>query len=336
MIDADNPGGRDAGSSGYRLVAITDLLVVALIALATVLLATTAGRFGEPTVFRVPLGFAFAFLLPGYAVAAALFPRSRIRVRDVTIAVGGLERLVLALGLSIFLTPLSNLLLTLLGVDVTLVTALGTVATLTILAATVAAVRRLRLATDEGDVVWRPRIAAVGKDAIDFTLDNRANALLAGLVVLSVVGVGAAIATPENGERYTELSLAPPGGDATDGVAAYPSTLAEGDTTTVTVDVENREGETTDYTVIVLLQDVEFEGDDPTFTSIRELDRRTLALEPGESTTLDHQYRADVVDDDLRVTVLLYEDSAPADPTAANAYRAVHVSFAVNGTATGT
>lgn len=132
----------------------------------------------------------------------------------------------------------------------------------------------------------------------------------------------------------TDLALVPPEADAVDGAAGYPTEFEASETVTVATEIQNREGSPIDYTMVVLLQDVEFDGDTSAVSTVRELDRSSLALDLGEARTVEYQYSAAVVDDDLRVTVLLHKDSVSPDPSAANASRAVHVSIAIDGTTT--
>lgn len=72
--------------------------------------------------------------------------------------------------------------------------------------------------------------------------------LLAGLFVLSLVGVGyAAMTWPESGEPYTEFYILGPGGEAAD----YPTNLSTGETEEVIVGIGNQERQDVTYRVVV-------------------------------------------------------------------------------------
>jgi len=225
-----------------------DLALVAGLALATVAVVLA---FPWPPL-RLVLGLLFVLVAPGYALVAALFPeRRRVTVvrkgedaeatEEVKEGLDAVERIALSLGLSIAVVPLAGLALNFTPWGIRLVPILATLAGFTLAACAVAAWRRARLPASERFVVafdlsppsWR------GQSPLD-------KALTLGLA-LAVVIAGAALAyvlaTPREGESFTEFYVLGPTGKA----EGYPSNLSADETGRVIVGIVNREGEGVPY-----------------------------------------------------------------------------------------
>lgn len=317
------PSGTGAGRFG----AVTDLVVVALAAVATLGLAVVYGRYGGPASLRVPLGLAFVFFLPGYAVSSALFPEPSAgtdggRSPGGTFRVDAVERLALSIGLSIFLVPLAGLGLTAVGEPVTLTTVLGTTTALVVVAATAAAVRRLRRPPHRR---WHPSVLAWTRAGVDYAVADSLNAVIAVLVVVAAVGAGAAVAVPSNGERYTEFTVLAPGGDGTPSATDYPTEFASGEQRTLLVEINNQEGRTVEYTVVIRLQEMAGSGLNRSVGRALTLDRFEARLAAGQRSVYETQVRPRVTGEDLRLAYLLYRGPVPDDPTRDNAYRSTHL-----------
>lgn len=321
----------EAGSRWDDLWAVTDLTAVVAATVATLWLASTFGRLGGPTYLRVPLGFLFVFFLPGYAVTSALFPGSSLQMRgDGTasrlVTIGEIERLALSLGLSIFLVSLVGLVMTLLSWQLTLHLVLGVNAAVTLTVTALAAVRRLRRPAHRR---WHPQVSTWMRSSLEFVRTDRLNLLLVVFVVIAVGGVGAAVSTPENQNRFTEFALLAPGEDGDPVAADYPTEFEPGEQRTQYVSIRNHEGRTVEYTVVALLQDTTGAVDSRSVSREYRLTRFDARLRPGERGIYEHQMRPPITGEDMMLTYLLYRGQIPDDPTRANAYQSIHLEIDV-------
>lgn len=117
--------------------------------------------------------------------------------------------------------------------------------------------------------------------------------------------------------------------------STYPSQFAPGETRTVPVGIANHEQRSVDYHLVVLEQRVDDSGENASVRSEAELDRRTVSLGHGERTVLPLSVSPTKTGTDLRLLVLLYEDSPPADPALDSAYRSLRLPIDVTSDAGG-
>lgn len=313
-----------------------DLAAVVVVAVAVVLMSG-----GAPSPLRVVLGLLLVFVLPGYALVAVLFPE-RALGEDSDADIDGLYgispgiRAVLSVGLSIFIAPLVGILYSFSPVGVSEGTVLPTLAALTVFTAAVAGYRRLerpparRFGLQFG--TWFAAAGAWvrtdgetgapggGTERFDVVL----NVALAVGIVAATVGLAAAVGVPTNGERFTAFGLLTE--DATGELVAtdYPDELVVGESATLYLDVQNREGRAVDYVVVVELQRL---ADDGTVLESTELDRLSRSLAAGEDWQTPHEVTPTdaLTGTDLRLTYLLYVESVPTAPSTENAHRATHI-----------
>ncbi|WP_128905534.1 DUF1616 domain-containing protein [Halorubrum amylolyticum] len=318
-----------------------DLLVVTLVSLAVVALAARNGG----GLVRMLLGGAFVLFCPGYALVSALFPQRTARVperlstmgfrREETIPLSRLERVVASIAVSVVLVPFIGFLLHYTKWGIRPTTMVPGVAVTTVALAVLAAVRRLRLPPDERFAVASLALARRLDGWVrepDRPVYTALNAFLVVGLVVAAAGVGIAAATSTNGERYTELSVL--GSDPDTGTAVadeYPRELAPGEEATVRVGIENREAGARTYTVVTQLQRLDDAGGETCVVERSEVDRFDARLQPGESAERTRTVEPTMAGDGLRIAYLLYVDGPPANPTAENAYRSVHLWVDVGG-----
>ena len=228
-----------------------------------------------------------------------------------------------------------------------LVPILVSISGFTVITTVVAAVRRWELPEEERFRVPYHEWLASGKSELfapDSTADATLNVLLVVAIVLATSSVVYAVAVPQQGEQFTEFYVLTEN-ETGDLVAAdYPEELVAGQPEPIHVGVENNEYETVEYTVVVQLQEVELEeGQTPTagqnnttvttvvVTDRAELDRYSTTVPHNESDIRRHNLSVDAgtasefEGQDRRVKFLLYRDEVPAQPTADNAYRDLHL-----------
>lgn len=302
------------------------------------------------TPVRILLGLPFVLFLPGYAFVAALFPeggaspladgdeRSTTRVGWAPAtgegSIDDIERVALSFGLSIAIVPLLGLVLSFTPWGIRLVPVVVAVSGFTIVCTIVAARRRWALPEDERfQVPYRRWYARAHAELFEpeTRTDVVVNVALALSVVLAVSSVGYAIAFPQDGERFTEFYVLTEDDDGELVAANYPTEFERGEPRSVVLGIENREHEPVEYTVVIQLQRVEFQGDPANeSTDVEVLEREELRrfqtrVDDGETWHDTYRVAPTMTGEDLRLVFLLYKDEPPADPTIANSYRDLHL-----------
>lgn len=310
-------------SRRFTGVLAVDLVAVALLGLWTSVAALgfLAGLPG-----RSVGGFVAMLFAPGYALVAALFPAETVSTDfgDVSGRTTTVERVVLAVGLSVCVVPL-------LGLGTEQLTATfdpaglrAGVGVFTVALAAVAGFRRSQLRPEEradpslagavrlADRVFRPSPSG----------SNVSTFIAVGLL-LGATGIGVATLTTERGEQFTEFAVTTESENGTLVADDYPERVPQGTTTSLYTSITNHEGSTIEYTVVVVLQDVEASE----VRTSQQLAQFDVVLTNGETVTRSPSVTPRMAGEDLRLTYLLYRGSgAPTSPpTAENAYRSVHI-----------
>lgn len=307
-----------------------DLAVVLLVVVLTAVLALGSPSTAGPT--RIAFGLLFVFTAPGYAVTAALFPRSGAGADGSGpggARISGVERVALSMGLSVGIVPLVGLVLNFTPWGVRPAPVILALSALTVAATGAAVLRRRSIPREERFAVpvrrwWRD--ARTWIRGPSSRRDRALNLVLAALVVTSLAGFAYAVAVPRTGETFTELSLLTRNESGALVADGYPTEFAPGESGQVVVMVGNHEREPVSYTVVVELQRL---GPDGTPTDETELDRFDVSVAPNETRYYDHTITPETRGTDLRLVYLLYRSEPPSDPSRANAYRSVHIWISV-------
>lgn len=300
------------------------------------------------TPLRLPVGFAFALLVPGYVVVAALFPercrptgdgrgeRRRRTDQGGTASADGVtvtERLLLSVGLSVVVVPVVGYLWNFTPGGVRLTPMLLSVSGVTLVVAAVAALRRRRL---PDRVQFRLRmpdrrdgVRAGGTGSLRLV-----NAVLVVSVVFFAASAGYAAMELSHGEQYSELYLLSADGETFAGGEESPAVTA-GDPQTVRVAVSNHEGRPTNYTVVVVQQTVDSAGNGTTVTSQTRLDQFTVAADANETVVRNDTFTPAARDGRSRVVWLLSPGNATDAPSIDSAANHVYLWVASNGSASG-
>lgn len=317
----------------------TDLVLIGLLGAWTV-----AAGAGEAAAFpgRSVIGFVAVLFAPGYALVAALFPRKNegpglferlgTELGDEEESVTVVERLLLAVALSVCLVPLVGLGVKFAQLRIEAATFLAAVGLTTVGLTVVAAIRRRQTLPWER---FNPGVTdlAAGPARLRSLPGRPAVTLL--LVVGFVVaagGMGLAVLDTDRGEQFTEFGLLTEDPETGDLVADdYPDQLSDNETERVYVGITNNEGRTVEYSVVTLLQSF---GPDGQLQQVQRLDQATVTVQEGETVRTQQSLRPEITGENLRVTYLLYIGSPPADepPSTDNAYRHVHLWVDVSDT----
>ena len=327
-----------------------DLAAVVVLAVFTTL-AVFVPVINETPV-RVALGLPFVLFVPGYAFIAALFPEAgssstaeNTPVDDAGDAaendsegtesvneggIDGVERVALSFGLSIAIVPLIGLVLNFTPFGIRLLPVVVCLDAFTLVAVAIAARRRDQLPVAERFAVPYREWYAAGRTEL-FQPDSRGDAVLNVILVVSVVlaavSVGYAVAVPKQGEQFSEFYVLTEN-ESGDLVADdYPTNLTVGEPKPVIVGIGNHEREETEYTVVMALQRVELVDNESNVSVLgeTELQRYSATVRKNGTSMRDVSIQPTFSGENLRVAFLLYKGDPPADPTAENAYRELHL-----------
>ncbi|GGL55897.1 DUF1616 domain-containing protein [Halocalculus aciditolerans] len=306
-----------------------DLVVVALLAVAVAALTVADAPWRGPV--RAALAVV-GFFLPGYALVAALFPRGPVGDREASPVdiervhyLDGFTRAVLAGALALVVSPLLGIAADLAGGSITTGPVIGVLVGFTLVACAVAAVRRRRLPPADR---YRPgaRWAATLRRLVrNPDRETVAGVVVALAVVIAAGGVVSAAVSQPSGEQFSELSIVTASESGQLTAANYPENLTLGEPATVRLGVENHEGQTVEYTVVVVLQRLDGPPRDATVTETATLDRFALTVADGATDRRDVTVQPTMTGKNLRLAYLLYVDAPPDQPTPENADREAHV-----------
>lgn len=276
---------------------------------------------------RVILAAPLLVFLPGYAIVAVLFPardpaasadaarhgQSAPRARGVR----WFERVGLSIGTTVAILPLLALLLTTFGVPLDTTPIVSALLLVTGVGVLTGAFRRLQLPESARFTFpldrWFDEMRA-GTVGADDGADMLLNVVLVGLVVLSLGAMAFGLAAPQSGESFSEAALL--GEDGGELVAGnYSTDLAPGESTDFTLTVENQEGAQTNYTAVAVLERVDTSGETVRVLERNELDRASLSVEDGETGEQTLSVNPEMLGDDLRLNVFVYEGEPPATVT---------------------
>lgn len=277
------------------------------------------------------------FLLPGYAVIAAVFPAtSDERSRAAPLVSGSVRtpswggRLTLSVLCSLLCLPLAGGLLVLSGGGFTPERVAFVLGAGTVLGLAVSVVRRRSLPPPDrlGLPIERWRHSVTD----DWIRTNSPTAIVAsialvGAVLLLFASVSMAMGAPAGGESFTSLTLLAENESGGYEAAGYPTEVTVHERVPFAVDVTNREGQRTSYTLVVRLGGNE--TGDPGAVS-REVTRRSITLQPGTTVREEFAVTPRRVGDGRRLEVSLYRGVDATDPDLGEAYR--RTSLAMNVT----
>ncbi|NGM70448.1 DUF1616 domain-containing protein [Natronolimnobius sp. AArcel1] len=293
---------------------------------------------------RILLAIPLICFLPGYALVSALFPdepneayqlfdEGKTGLGNPLLASGGLEsieRIVLSIVFSVAIVPTITLFASVSPRGVTLEPVLFGIAGVTILCALVSIVARYRCTPTRR---YTPSVRSmVPVFTAQATLYDRPStrayniAIVVGLVLVAGT-VGFAVANPPQHDGFTEFAIESEGVDG-DQETMYEATFEDEDSHELETTITNHEHEERTYTTVVLLEDVSYGDGNESSVTVHEqdeVDRQTETVADGETVHQTLDVTPTMTDSELRLTLLLYDDEPPSEPTAENAYRAIQL-----------
>ncbi|WP_224447654.1 DUF1616 domain-containing protein [Haloprofundus salilacus] len=183
---------------------------------------------------------------------------------------------------------------------------------------------------------WRSRAGRLRRRfAVAVRSISATNVVIAAALVFSVGTVAYSVGTDAQGDQYTELYVLNDSADGQSMASTYPDELVVGEPTRLLAGVENHEGTTQPYTLVVQLQRVDAGSDsasEPVVSETQLVGQFDRSVDPGERWQISHRVVPDqrVSGERVRLTYLLYRGDAPQQPTVENAYRAAHIWVSVS------
>ena len=310
---------RHAGMLDLQLTAV-------LTVLAAVVLAVPVD---EPTLLRAVVGLPLLLFLPGYALAAALFPAGTDNTpqqvgpiwHSDARAISVVERIVIAFVASVAIVGAAGVVANAV-VGVRLLPILLILAVFTLLASIVAYAQRMRLPDSRRYAPLQSLTGASGP-TLPATITGWALVLAAALALV-VVGASGVAAMGADSGGVTEFYVGGPTENGTIAMGAQPTNLTADDTATHYLVVEQRSSATENYTVVAQLTD----GANGTGAA-REIGRYQVTINGTGHAVQPVELSVDTAGEDLRVEYYLYEGTAPETPSAESALRSLGVGLNV-------
>jgi uncharacterized membrane protein len=219
-----------------------DLQIVAMTIILAALFVLLPPLNTSPV--RTILGIPMVLFLPGYALVAALFSRKN--------DLDGIERIALSFGLSIAVVPLIGLGLNFTPFGIRLVPILISISVFTLAMLLIAYLRRSKMSEEERfDVKFTHLYSSLKSDIFisNKGIDRILTIILILSIATSIIMLIYVIATPKQGEKFTEFYILGDNGKA----QGYHTQLEAGKTSSVIVGITNQEYILTNYTLNISL-----------------------------------------------------------------------------------
>ncbi|WP_265107843.1 DUF1616 domain-containing protein [Halosolutus halophilus] len=296
---------------------------LALVSVAAVLAYVVIANLPAGSALRLAATVPLVLFLPGYAFVSLLFPAAE---RDAQAAatrapeqrprgIDAIERFGLAIALSLAIAPLVALVLPLTDWGFDTASSTAALAVVTIGFAQLGVVRRLR--TPQSKRFTVSPLAALDRLRGTGSGSFRLSSVL--LVVTIGVAAGAlvlALLAPVSAGGFTELGLYTENEEGELVAGELPDEVAPGESIPVTISIENQEGDHKDYTLVVQQQTV-VDGEVVEREQLREMD---ASVSDGGTGTGEREITPTAdPGETVRISILLYDEEPPAEPTNENA-----------------
>ena len=220
-----------------------DNVRILIVIIAITLLLFPVVRFSSG-VTTIVLGLILVLFSPGYALLSAVFPRQS--------QLGGIERVGLSLGLSIAIVPLIGLIMHYTNIGLSLYPCLILI-TIFILANSVVYWYRQRLLSPSERLGITISLAWINYRALG-KIDKILYIGLLAVVLASFGILGYLIASPQQGEKFTEFYILNTEGNSEN----YPKRITQGEPVELMVGIINHEYEEISYRISIRVSGTEY------------------------------------------------------------------------------
>ena len=268
----------------------------------------------------------FLFMIPGYATIAVLFPESETKTKTKTVEttrIDSFERIVLSIPLSLIIVATIGLILSFSPLGFTLGSVLLTLCLVTMISLITAHLRRRAIGEEAAytPTVEITSLMTVFSDRIDASSSYQSASVITAIILIFTVtaGVGCLLATPGQGEAYTELYVLNTSGDE------YPQNMAVNEPERLRIGISNHEHHSVQYTLISELQRVNTSNGQRRITERQQLGEYSLSINSNQTWEREDRFRPRLQGERLRLIYYLYQSSPPQTPTTETATQEVHV-----------
>ena len=299
-----------------------------LFSLSVIVLGGLLGEMEMGTRVSAIVALPFVLVFPGYALVMLFFPRQGSPPKPIgetgekvieRRGIDTIERLALGIGVSVTIIPFVAFVLATTPLGISAATALGSLATITLVGTILGLGRRLVIPADDRYVL--PQL--VSKQNLGSTegiLGVAVTITLACSIIIAVVAMGFVLANPQTGAEFTDVYLL--GEEEDEPVASsYPEEIVAGESVTYGIGIQNAEGEQTNYSVLVHLEEIDSNGD---IVDSETLFEQSVQLENGERAEEMVEVIPTLTGEDLRVSVYVFTDRVPWQPDHDNAPYSLH------------
>lgn len=294
---------------------------------AVLLLAQFVPALEQGGLLRVAVVLPLLFFLPGYALLLVVYPYAydaptgRLEISQRITLV---ERIALSFGMSMAITSLIAIALTQIEPGFSSVLAINSVSTVILVLTLVGTGRRYRLSRHEEFTMPLGQWVDDAHEALMRLPETRA--VFSVVLVISAVAtagaLGFVVTQPNDGSSYTNFRLVQEDQSGDLVAANYTNQLNDGESTSLIFSVENSEGETLQYSVLVVLQQLTEDGTVQRQTVLDQYDR---AVANGETWNNSHTVVPPDVEANNRITYLLFKGEPPQRPTVETSYRHLYL-----------
>ena len=224
----------------------------------------------EGNLFRVILGIPLLVFIPGYSLAAVLWPE-----KD---GIDNLERVALSFGLSIVVVSIVGLILNFLPSGIILSSILVSIFLTQVILTIFAYYQRHQLPDSDKFVLTIPALNNLwpeDKTEKIFTI------VIVVLLVLSCCALAYVLLTPSIGEKYTELYIL----DANGTTENYPVNITTNDTATILVGIKCHEYDPVNYRIVIGIENATTVSD---YNNWNQTFSFTATNSVGRDITLNH------------------------------------------------
>ncbi|HMK45331.1 MAG TPA: DUF1616 domain-containing protein [Methanocella sp.] len=288
----------------YMIFDLFLALGFAVVALVAVYIPNAGGTTIQSSLSQVIMLF-----VPGYSLAAALFPGRK--------DLDGIERILLSFGISIILLSLVGLGLTFTpwGLHQNYIAILLTAFTLICVLMT--SIRRHDLSPEDSFRIYPGTVYRNLRSAMfpgqEGAFDKVFTIIVIAAISVLIISIAYVFLASSQGSKFTEMYLLGPDGKATN----YPTRFVLGQSKPVIVGVANHEYQSANYTLIVALKDN---------SSLTQLSSQSFTVADNQTLEQTIQLKPDRVGDEMKTEFLLYKDGNMTAP-----YRSLQLSINVTG-----
>ncbi|WP_337652616.1 DUF1616 domain-containing protein [Halomontanus rarus] len=149
-------------------------------------------------------------------------------------------------------------------------------------------------------------------------------------ILIAVGSVGYAVAVPQPGEQFSAVYLLTEDDDGELVADDFPTEFESGESGELILGIDNNEHRTTEYTVVIVEQNVSVDGNETVVHDQRELERLETRLSHDETWHHPYEFEPTMTGENVRVAWLVYSGDVPDESSLENADYYAHLWMTVD------